>query len=120
MASTRNKNTYINYVQEQRQFQDNQQYCLYPNSSGGYAYSLNLPGNGFGNAAIPGDQLSYNSIDIESFLHGTNLTNLTVNQGRPPILTPDLKSISPVNIYQKPTVILPPPLIVQPNRPYPI
>jgi hypothetical protein len=118
MASTRNKNTQINYTLEQRENRQTEKYTLYPNSSGGYAYELNLPGNGFGFAAIPGDQLSHNSVDIESFLRGTGVTNLVT--GKQACLTPELKNITPINIYHNPSVIMPAPLVVERNRPWPI
>jgi hypothetical protein len=118
MASTRNRNTQINYNLEQRINRQTEQYTLYPYSSRGYAYDLNLPGNGFGSASIPADQLSYNSVDIESFLHGTGVNNLVT--GNQFCITPELKNITPINIYKNPNVIMPSPLIVERNRPWPI
>lgn len=118
MASTRNKNTQINYTLEQRENRQNENYTLYAYGSGGYAYDLNLPGNGFGFAAIPADQLSNNSVDIESFLRGTGVTNLVT--GQQACLTPEIKNITPINIYNNPAVIMPSPLIVERNRPWPI
>lgn len=118
MASTRNKNTMINYQEEQLQYRMNVDHCLYPYSSGGYAYQLNLPGDGFGASAIPADQLSTNAIDIESFLRGTGLTNLV--QGGCVTLTPQLNNICTASIYKKNTIVMPEPLHVGKNRPWPI
>jgi hypothetical protein len=119
MASTRNKNTPGNYCLEQRQFKESEQYTLYPNSQYGAAYTTNLPGNGLNPAQIPGDQLSKNAADIESFLFGINSTNL-VNPA--PIFTPQLKTIDSVNVYKKDTfVFIPEPLVIEKNqRPFPI
>lgn len=118
MASTRNKNTMANYRQEQAQYRMNVEHCLYPYSSGGYAYDLNIPGDGLGPAAIPANQLSSNAIDIESFLRGTGVTNL-VNGGCV-VLTPRLNEICTANIYKKNPVVMPEPLYVGKNRPWPI
>jgi len=118
MASTRNRNTQINYNLEQRGNRLTEQYKLYPNGSGGYAYNLNLPGNGFGGAAIPADQLSSNSIDIESFLRGTGSVDLVL--GTYACITPELNTINPLNVYKNEKVIMPNPLVVERNRPWPI
>jgi len=113
MASTRNVNTPGNYCLEQRQYYDSQQYTLYPNSQYGAAYSTNLPGNGLNPAQIPGNKLSENAADIESFLFGINSTNL-VNPA--PIFTPELKKIESVNIYKKETIYIPEPLVIEKNQ----
>jgi len=118
MASTRNRNTQINYNLEQRENRLTEQYRLYQNGSGGYAYQLNLPGNGFGAAAIPGNQLSNNSIDIESFLRGTGSVDLVL--GKYACITPELNNITPVNVYSDQPVIMPYPLVVEKSRPWPI
>ena len=118
MASTRNKNTPGNYCLEQKQYYNLEQYTLYPNSQYGAAYQTNLPGNGLNPGQIPGNQLSYNTSDIESFLFGINSTNL-VNPA--PVFTPELKNIKPINIYKNETIYIPEPLVIEKNqRPFPI
>lgn len=118
MASTRNKNTPINYLQEQRQFYNSEQYTLYPNSQYGAAYNTNLPGNGLNPAQIPWNKLSYNAPDIESFLFGINSTNL-VNPSPP--LNPELATLNQVNIFEKNKIYIPEPLVIEKNqRPFPI
>lgn len=118
MASTRNINTPGNYCLEQRQYYNSEQYTLYPNSQYGAAYYTNLPGNGLNPAQIPGDKLSKNATDIESFLFGINSTNL-VNPA--PVFTPELKNIKTVNIYKNETIYIPEPLVIEKNqRPFPI
>lgn len=42
MASTRNRNTTINYNLEQRQYSQSSSYTLYPNSQYGAAYNTML------------------------------------------------------------------------------
>ena len=62
--------------------------------------------------------MSYNASDIESFLFGVNSTNL-VNPA--PIFVPELAKITSVNIYEKESVFMPEPLVIQKNqRPLPI
>jgi hypothetical protein len=118
MASTRNVNTPGNYCLEQRQFKESEQYTLYPNSQYGAAYHTNLPGNGLNPAQIPGNKLSYNAADIESFLFGINSTNL-VNPA--PIFTPELKKLESANIYNSQEIYIPEPLIIEKNqRPFPV
>jgi len=118
MASTRNKNTPGNYCLEQKQYYNLEQYTLYPHSQYGSAYQTNLPGNGLNPAQIPGNKLSKNAADIESFLFGINSTNL-VNPA--PDFTPELKNIKTMNIYKKEKTYIPEPLVIEQNqRPFPI
>lgn len=118
MASTRNKNTYINYKLEQFTNMNNERYNLYKNGSSGDPYSIHLPGNGFGGSHMSADKLSNNSVDIESFLRGIGTTDLVKG---PMTLTPELNRISTVNVYEKNTeIIMPLPLITTRERPWPI
>jgi hypothetical protein len=118
MASTRNKNTYINYKLEQLTNMNNEMYNLYKHGSSGDPYYINLPGNGFGGSHMSADKLSNNSVDIESFLRGIGTTDLIKG---PMTLTPKLNTISTVNIYETNNpVIMPLPLITTPERPWPI
>jgi hypothetical protein len=118
MASTRNRNTPGNYCLEQRQFANSENYTLYKNSQYGAAYNTQLPGLGLLPGQIPGNQLSRNTPDIESFLFGINSTNL-VNPA--PALTPQLNNLCQANIYNsQPTYIPQPLVIVKEQRPLPI
>ena len=118
MASTRNRNTPGNYSLEQREYRQFENYTLYPNSQYGAAYNTRLPGNGLMPAQIPWNKLSYNAADIESFLFGVNSTNL-VNPA--PIFVPELAKIDSVNLYEKQSVLIPEPLVIEKNqRPYPL
>ena len=117
MASTRNKNTPGNYCLDQRQYTDSAKYTTYVNSAYGNAYDTKLPGNGMNPAQIPWNKMSSNAPDIESFLFGINSTNL-VNPA--PCFTPELINLSSANIYDKPSVYIPQPLVVENNqRPFP-
>ena len=117
MASTRNRNTPINYKQEIRQYEMSKQYTLYENSQYGCAYDSQLPGNGLNPGQVPWNQLSSNAADIESFLFGINATNLV--DPRAP-LTPELKHLRTANVFEKQPVYMPVPLVVPKNqRPFP-
>lgn len=113
MASTRNKNTQGNYSLEQMQIKQTMNYNLYPNSQHGAAYNSRLPGNGLMPAQMPWDKLSYNAADTESFLFGINSTNL-VNPA--PCFKPELNKLDTAHIYEKPTVFIPEPLVIEKNQ----
>jgi hypothetical protein len=117
MASTRNINTRGNYYLENKRYMESNNHILYKNSQNGEAYHNNLAGNGLINSKLPRESLSKNPIEIESFLFGINSTNLVDEQ---PVLHAELKQLTPVNIYEKSPVIIPLPLVVDRNRPYPI
>ena len=117
MASTRNNNTPGNYYLEQKQYQDSRHYKLYKNSQYGEAWDTNLCGNGLLPGQLPRDKLSNNPVEIESFLFGVNSTNLV---NRSPPLIAQLISLPDVNIYSKKPTIIPLPLVIEKNRPYPI
>jgi len=118
MASTRNKNTPGNYSIEQLQYKNSSNYTLYPNSQYGIAYNTLLPGNGLLPGQIPSNKLSYNAVDTESFLFGINSTNL-VNPA--PCFVPEIAKLETSNIYEKNTIFMPEPLVINKNqRPFPI
>jgi len=116
MASTRNINTPGNYVLEQRQYKQNEQYNLYKNSQYGEASSTKYAGLGLLPGQLPVDKLSYNPIDIEGLLFGIGSTNL-VNPIAP--IIPQLKTLETANIYVKQQNIMPLPLVIERNRPFP-
>ena len=113
MASTRNKNTPINYNLEQRQYQQSNLYTLYPNSQYGAAYNTRVPRNGLLPAQIPWNKWSYNAADTESFLLGINSTNL-VNPA--PCFVPEITKLDSVNIFDKGAVLMPEPLVMEKNQ----
>jgi hypothetical protein len=118
MASTRNKNTPGNYCLEEKEYKHSRTYTLYPNSQYGAAYDTRLPGTGLLPAQIPGNQMSYNAPDIESFLFGINSTNL-VNPA--PVFVPELKELCWSNVFNKGPTYIPEPLVIEANqRPFPV
>ena len=113
MASTRNKNTPGNYCLEQRQNVAIESWELYTNGANGYAYDTKLPGNGLNPGQFPWSKLSHNPADIESFLFGINSTNLVKPEGP---LTPELICLNSANLYKKPDIIMPVPLVIPKNQ----
>jgi hypothetical protein len=109
MASTRNKNTPVNYTLEERKYQTTRDHLMYENGSHGVAYDTKLAGNGLNPGNMPWNKLSTNSADIESFLFGINSTNL-VNPEKP--LKPELTSLSSYDIFDKSPVYMPDNLVV--------
>ena len=117
MASTRNRNTPGDYNLFLKQNDKADVWRLYENGAAGHAYDTKLPGLGFNPAQIPGNQLSNNAVDIESFLFVTNSTNL-VNPA--PTLKPEIKCLGSANVFTKDAVYIPEPLVVSKSqRPLP-
>lgn len=115
MASTRNKNTQGNYNLEQRNSTLSASYKLYANSSHGAAYNTQLAGNGLNPGQIPGNQLSRNTADIESFLFGIGSTNLVDPAGshNP---KPELVSLNSAHLFEKSNTVMPVPLFLDKNQ----
>jgi len=113
MASTRNINTPGNYYLEQKEFKQSENYTLYENSQYGSAYNTKLPGLGLLPAQIPWNKLSYNASDTESFLFGINSTNL-VSPAK--CFTPEIVKLCVSNIYEKNTILIPEPLVIENNQ----
>ena len=117
MASTRNKNTPGNFCLDNRQNIGINNWQLYKNGANGEAYDTKWAGNGLNPGQLPWNTMSYNAVDIETFLFGINSTNL-VNPAPP--LTPELKCLQQVNIFQTKPVIMPiPQAISKTQRPFP-
>jgi hypothetical protein len=116
MASTRNNNTRGNYQLEQMTYKENERYNLYKHSSYGEACHNHLAGIGLIQGHLPRNQVSYNSVNTESFLFGINSTNL-VHPESPFVAEP--RHLQPMNLYQPNPVIMPQPLVIERNRPFP-
>ena len=118
MTSTRNNNTPGNYAMEQRENRMNEQYKNYAHSQHGMAYRNETPAVGILHGQMPRETLSKNPIEIESMLFGNNSTNL-VNPQKPP--TPKLKTLPERKFFERPTLIMPKPLVVEAKqRPLPM
>jgi hypothetical protein len=118
MASTHNKNTPNDYCLEQRQFALANKYSLYENGQQGQAYTPAFPCIGYMPNHMPRNTFSNNSVDIESFLRGTNSTNLVNPQG--PVV-PEFKTVPMISFFDRIPVIMPKPLVIENNqRPFPI
>ena len=109
MSNTRNKNTPLNYINEKRQ----QKLAMEYNTMYGKAHSTHLGGNGLLHGQLPREQLSGNPIDTESFLFGINSTNL---EEPTPSFTPQINTLSHINLYKNGPTIMPEPLICEPNQ----
>jgi|TARA_B110000285_G_scaffold222712_1_gene277229 hypothetical protein len=108
MASTRNRNTNGDYNLEQSQNNrtfENLTYTHY-----GVSSQTHLPGNGLLQGRIGSDSLSFNAADIESQLRGIGSTNLVEN--KTPI-EPRIKTLVPLNIYERSKIQLPEPLVIE-------
>lgn len=117
MASTRNKNTPSDYCLQQRDYSHARNYTSYKHSAYGEAVDTKWAGNGLNPGQLPWNTMSRNAPDIESFLWGINSTNLVNPQ---PCLTPELKDLKTANIYEKESVVMPQPLVIEKNqRPFP-
>jgi hypothetical protein len=112
MASTRNKNTTINYALEQKENKEATDFLLYAHGSNGTAVEQRICGYGFGVGRLDLNAQSYNAIDTESFLFGINSTNLTVDYSSAfPSFSPQFKCLKEANLVEKPrTVLMPAPL----------
>ena len=118
MTSTRTKNTPGNYAMEQSENSRNEEYKKYAHSQYGMAYRNERPAVGILHGQMPRDTLSGNPIEIESMLFGINSTNL-VNPQKPP--TPKLKTLPERKFFERPTLIMPQPLVVEAKqRPLPM
>jgi hypothetical protein len=113
MASTRNKNTSINYSLEEARYKNFETYNLYKNGSSGEAINTNLAGNGVLQGAVAWNKLSHNPADVESFLFGIGTTNL-VNPMKH--FTPELVQNNTVDFFKKTPTYMPDPLIVEKSQ----
>ncbi len=114
MASTRNKNTPLNYAQEQRRAASTHQYLMYEHSSHGTACDPRLPGNGLLPAQMPWTTLSHNAADTESFLFGIGSTNLV--EPKPAPFVPEIAPLDSAHMFDSPVVWVPEPLRLAPNQ----
>jgi len=111
MASTRNRNASGDYLMEQQEnnrFIDYKTYQTYAFPNQTY-----LPGNGLLQGRVGGDQISHNSVDIESNLRGIRATDL-VNGA--PYLNPMVKNLQSLSVSDRLELIMPRPLVVEKHQ----
>lgn len=108
MASTRNKNCEADYLQEQRCNNENYLYRTYEHSQYGkpdcFLNKFKLPDNTLATRAVSNDCLSYNPVEIESFLKGISATNLTEPKKK---INAQLKQYESVKMYDRVPLLLP-------------
>ena len=118
MASTRNNNTPENYKLQQRSYNCSYKWIDYQHSSYGPAYRPAIPCLGITPSHMSRDTLSYNPVDIESYLRGTGSTNL-VNPETP--VVPEFKNVDNVSFFERIPLFIPQPLVVlDKQRPFPV
>ena len=118
MASTRNKNTPINYKCQQLSYGQARQYTEYKHAAHGEAHDTKWAGNGLNPGQLPWNTMSQNAPDIESFLFGINSTNLVTPQ---PTLVPEINTLQSANVFEKGPTLIPEPLVIEKaQRPYPV
>jgi len=102
MASTRNKNTFGNYCDQQRQIQKQEDWFT-------RNYKFENPRPAFPCAGInvqhvPSNELSTNQVDIENYLYGISANNF-VNPVK--TVVPDLKTLEPISFFEPPKLYVP-------------
>lgn len=112
MASTRNKNTIADYKLEKRANDMASDYLTYKYY--GKPYQLGIPSLGSNPSYMSRENLSLNSVDIESSLFGIGANNLVNPQ---PEIKPYLTPINEVHFFkQKDTIYMPEKFYIQPNQ----
>ena len=114
MASTRNKNTYGNYCDQQRQIQKQEDWFMT-----NYKFEnprVAFPSAGINVQHVPSTTLATNPVDIENYLYGISANNF-INPL--PTLVPDMKKMEDVCFFETPKLYVPvlPPYL-QGQRPF--
>tara|TARA_B100002051_G_scaffold275553_1_gene320009 strand:+ start:2124 stop:2498 length:375 start_codon:yes stop_codon:yes gene_type:complete len=108
MASTRNRNTRGDYLQEELSNKKKYLYHTYEHSQYGKPDSFldiyKMPNSTLSTRAVAKESLSSNAVDIESFLRGISATNLVTPQ---PKLTAQLKEHGSVKMFDSVPMVLP-------------
>ena len=114
MASTRNKNTFGNYCDQQRQLQKQEDWFMtnYKFENPRPAF----PSTGINVQHVPSKELSNNPVDIETYLYGISANNFITPSSA---VTPDLKTMENICFFDTPNLYIPvlPPYL-QGQRPF--
>lgn len=116
MSSTRNNNTPSDYCLQQQSYSLARDWQFFNNASNSRAYTPAFAGDGVLMGHMGRDALSTNSVDIESSLFGINSSNL-VNPAAP--TRAHINNMNDANFMEKLPIILPEPLVIQSERPFP-
>ena len=100
MANTRDKNSQANYTLEQKGLGQIRDHLLFINGPSGHGYNAAFP-ELYMNGKMPADNLSCNSVDIESRLFGININNL-VNPAPP--TQAKLNTLPNISFFEKPNI----------------
>ena len=115
MASTRNKNDRGNYRAEEQGRQSQRVYSMYEHQPNGRAITNNFAGDGLLMGQMGPSTLSYNYVDIDSYLKGVGSTNLVSPL---PEIKPALKELESLSIIDRIPLVMPDPMrIVKHQRP---
>lgn len=117
MASTSNKNTPGNYLQEQKAYEHQLQYST--NKEYGVVDPTYRAGKGLIQGRLPDTELAKNPTNIESWLFGIGATNLVNPQ---PPLVAEVRNIPALSIVDRePPLVMPQDLVIPGDqRPFPI
>lgn len=96
--NTRDKNSSANYCLEQKALGHIRDHILFINGPSGHGYDPAFP-ELYMNGSMPADNLSCNSVDIESRLFGINTNNL-VNPAQP--TQAQLKTLPLTSFFETP------------------
>lgn len=111
MASTRSKNSKLEYKLETMKNKNVNEYLDYT-----YKYhnpQPAYPGFGFTPTKIPNSDITFNNITLESQLFGINANNLVNPQKEQ---KPQYKSMKTWDLVKKEETILPKPLVIEKNQ----
>lgn len=114
MASTRNKNTKLDYNLEQKVNTNLIDNSLYYHSSSGRPINECIPSIGYLPSHMSRDALANNPVDIESTLYGIGASNL-VESCNPP--EPSLRNVEFKEWFdRRSNIIMPHPLVFENNQ----
>jgi hypothetical protein len=111
MASTRNRNTPGDYQYEQKLNNEISTYST--NVCYGAPSTVHLPGDGLLAGKVGYNDLACNGMDVESFLWGIGSTNLVQPQSE---FKPKIKQLKSLHVFDRIPIIIPQPLVVEPNQ----
>ena len=114
MASTRNRNTSLDYNLQQQQINNYKNNSFYLHSSSGRPVTEHIPTVGYTPSHMSRDALANNAIDIESSLYGIGASNL-VKPCEP--VYPSLRNLEFHDFFERTkTIMMPYPFITKNNQ----